>query len=71
MLRIRGDRASLLAALATNWAHQQLGLTAPELGFSAAALVRAVEEDQRGAAAVAPLSGVRQQRHSGDTAPAR
>ncbi|MCP9845928.1 hypothetical protein KBY86_03330 [Synechococcus sp. Lug-A] len=70
MLRIRGDRASLLAALATNWAHQQLGLTAPELGFPGAALVTAVDQDQRGAAAVAPLSVVRQ-RHSGDTAPAR
>jgi hypothetical protein len=70
MLRLRGDRESLLAALATNWAHQQLGLTAPEPGFSAAALVRAMDGDQRETAAVAPLSGVRQ-RHSGDTAPAR
>jgi hypothetical protein len=69
MLRIRGDRASLLAALATNWAHQQLGLSAPVMGFSSAQRP-AEADDTPKATVVVPLRGA-QQRHNGDTAPAR
>lgn len=69
MLRIRGDRASLLAALATNWAHQQLGLSASVMGFSGV-LRSAESDDTPKATVVVPLSGA-QQRHNGDTAPAQ